>query len=90
VIDNCPGQAPSFTGVIFPLIQQKCDSCHGPGGVEASIPFSSYERIYQRRQTIQQRVRDCLMPPADAGPAQLSADERTTLLTWLVCGAPQT
>ncbi len=43
----------------------------------------------REEQLIETQVYRCLMPPSD-GSTPLSDDERTELLQWLVCGAPNT
>ena len=50
-------------------------------------PFSAYDQVYSQRSQILNQVYACKMPPDGAEP--LSPEERKTLLTWLVCGAPR-
>lgn len=86
---SCPSAAPDYATDIVPIVQQKCLGCHAPGGVEASQPLTSYDEMSARGfTTIQARVRDCVMPPADSPTGPLTSAQRNTLLTWLVCGAP--
>jgi hypothetical protein len=90
VPQSCPATAPTYHDEIAPLIQSKCVPCHGPGGIEESISFTTYKPIYSRRFDVLQRVAHCVMPPADAGVAeQLDSSERELLAAWVVCGAPE-
>jgi len=83
---SCPSPAPSYQSSIAPLISAHCLVCHSPGGQEASFPFVTYQEVFTERSPILDQVFACNMPPS--GQPQLSTQERTQLLTWLVCGAP--
>ena len=80
------GTPPSFAAEVKPIFDGVCATCHAPGGRMKSVPFTTYAQIYGRRTTILSQVDDCVMPPVD-GP-QLSDQQRLTLMTWFVCGAP--
>jgi uncharacterized membrane protein len=82
----CPSPAPGFAASISGIIQNRCQSCHSPGGQQASVPFTSYQDIYARRSAILNQVYACRMPPA--GAAEPTASERMQLIGWLACGAP--
>ena len=82
---SCPADAsplPTYDDV-SPILVRDCVPCHGTntGGKDES----SYPLVFGQRSAILYQVGSCLMPLA--GSPQLSATERTTLLTWLVCGA---
>jgi len=83
---SCPSPAPSYSSAISSLISAYCLSCHSPGGQEAVIPFTSYQSVYIERSPILDQVYACNMPPT--ANLQLTAQERSQLLGWLVCGAP--
>lgn len=82
---DCPSPEPLYTSNVAPVIESRCLPCHAAGGPAATTPLGDYADVYTRRTTVLTRVFACKMPPADA-PA-LTADERATLLGWLVCGA---
>lgn len=88
-IPSCPAVVPDFSSDVLPIIQAVCANCHAPGGVEASLPITSYDEITSPRikTTAFSLVLGCSMPPADA-PRPLGADERRTLLAWFACGTP--
>src|ERR1051325_7677232 len=88
-IPTCPAVVPDFGSEVLPIIQGVCGNCHAPGGVEASLPITSYDEITSPRvkTTAFSLVLGCSMPPADA-PRPLTAAERSTLLAWFACGAP--
>jgi uncharacterized membrane protein len=82
----CPAQPPSYQHDVAPILAAKCASCHGPGGIESSRPFQTYDQVFAQRQEMLDRVYSCFMPPADGTP--LTSAERTTLLEWFRCQAP--
>lgn len=82
-----PSAAPSYQTEVAPIIEAECLACHGPGGTEqGSHDLSTYDSLYPQRTDVLTQVYNCRMPPG--GVAPLSPDDRQTLLTWLVCGAP--
>lgn len=83
---SCVGTPPSYARDIKPIFDGVCTNCHAPGGQMASVPFTTYAQIYGRRTTVLTQVYDCIMPPVN-GP-QLTDAQRLTLMTWLVCEAP--
>jgi mono/diheme cytochrome c family protein len=90
----CPDAPPSFAGDVYPnVFVPICVPCHGPGGQESNMPFTSYPRIYgtngsTAREIYAQVFENCLMPPAGSPP--LSDQQRQKLLDWFGCGAPDT
>lgn len=84
---SCPTPPPSWGNEVQPIIESRCNGCHGEGGVERAVfDYSSYAGVYANRGPILNQVYACRMPPPDA--AAPTADERRSLLAWLVCGAP--
>jgi hypothetical protein len=84
---SCPNPAPSWATDVAPIFSGYCAYCHGPNGIAATVDqFTTYDVIYGDRQAILDQVNLCRMP-TDAG-IPLPEDLRATLLTWLVCGAP--
>jgi uncharacterized membrane protein len=82
----CPSPAPSYSTSVSAIFQNRCLSCHSPGGQAASKPFTTYQEVYSNRSAILNQVYACRMPLA--GAPQPTLQERTQLLGWLVCGAP--
>jgi|ERR1700687_4004778 len=83
---SCPSPAPSYQSAIAALILERCQTCHSPGGQEASVPLVTYQDVFAERSPMLNQVYACNMPPS--GAPQLSFQERNQLLTWFVCGAP--
>jgi hypothetical protein len=83
----CPATVPSYAADIAPLIQTYCTTeCHRPNGNASDQPLSTYTDLYTRRQDVKDQIYQCRMPmPPAPDPTD---DERVTLLTWFVCGAP--
>ncbi|MGH7286347.1 MAG: hypothetical protein ACRELY_32920 [Polyangiaceae bacterium] len=85
---GCP-EAPSYKTDIAPLVDRACNGCHAPGGVASDRDLTSYKNLRKLETTALVQVQDCAMPPADAGTdASLTSSERTEILQWFVCGAP--
>lgn len=84
---SCPSAAPSYQATVGPIINLRCVTCHSPGGQEASRPLQTYSQVYSERSAVLNQVYACNMPPGTA--AMPTEQERESLLTWLVCGAPQ-
>jgi hypothetical protein len=88
---TCPGTPPSWQTDVEPLIATYCLTCHSDGGVApATFDYTSYAGVYKNRAEMLSQVYDCVMPLIDASPAaaQPSAADRQTIVSWLVCGAP--
>jgi len=84
---SCELPAPSWMNVVQPIIVQRCNDCHGGGGVEqAAFDFSTYQGVRKAFGSVLNNVYGCQMPPPDAGA--LTSEQRQALLAWLVCAAP--
>ena len=82
---SCPAGAAGYQATIAPLIAARCTPCHAPGG-QSSHPLLIWDQIHALRGEVLSQVYACRMPQAGATP--LTATERTELLGWLVCEAP--
>lgn len=82
---SCPSGAPGYAATIAPLLEARCVSCHGPGGVSSEKPLGTWAEVSARRSSVLDQVYACRMPQP---PAVLPPAERAELLAWLVCGAP--
>lgn len=82
----CPSPAPHYPDVA-PIFERRCIICHSgaPGG-----PWSlaDYGHVADWQDTIRTHVRDCTMPPVDAG-VPMTSEERLEILTWIRCGLPR-
>ncbi|MBI1345290.1 redoxin family protein [bacterium] len=85
----------TFHEHIEPLMQQRCQECHRPGG---GSPFEllSYDDVASQSAMIAEVVRDRRMPPWYANRKQhfsnergLSYSEREQVLAWIAAGKPQ-
>jgi hypothetical protein len=82
----CPSNVPSYQAEVATIFEDRCVTCHSPTGPESQSAFSTYAAIYANRGAILDQIYACNMPPK--GAAAPTTSERITLLTWLVCGAP--
>jgi peroxiredoxin len=86
----------SYTKTIAPMVQDKCVSCHQPGGI-GPMPLISYETIKPFAPMIREMIRTQRMPPWRADPSvghflgdrSLSSDQIKTLVHWVEAGAPR-
>jgi hypothetical protein len=85
VSSACPSPAPTYAEVA-PIVAAKCAPCHSPTGVEPNRPYQTYDQLKKAQIDILTQVRACRMPKPGSEP--LTDAERTTLLGWLYCDAP--
>jgi hypothetical protein len=81
---TCPSPKPSYASDVVPILEAKCNNCHV--GEPGPWPLTDYQSVVDWRIQIIQDIEGCTMPPLDGGTT-LSANERHTVLGWLVCGA---
>src|SRR5215470_7152331 len=87
---------PSFSKEVSRIMQRKCQSCHRDDGV-APFTLLNYDQVKAKAQTIKTAVASGRMPPWLADPKygkfennrSLSAEDRSTLLSWLDSGLPK-
>ena len=82
----CPATPPSYRTTISPILQRACISCHYPKSNLARSSLASYTAVAADLGSMIDQVYACAMPPPGSPP--LTASERTTLLAWLACKAP--
>lgn len=85
-LPDCPATPPSYAGNVAAIVHERCAACHYTGSTIAKIDLSSYGGVSANRGSVLNQVYACTMPPDGGTP--LTSAERTTLMTWLVCGAP--
>jgi len=86
----------SYTSTVAPIIQEKCASCHQPGGI-GPMPLTNYQQIRAFAPMIREVIRTQRMPPFHADPSvghflddkSLSPDQIRTLVHWVEAGAPR-
>ena len=83
---SCPANPPSYSQQVSQIISDRCFPCHAPGGVESSVPLTTWQQVFDKHGTVLDQVYHCKMPLA--GAPTLTAAQRADLLTWLVCNAP--
>ncbi|MBS0363596.1 MAG: hypothetical protein JSR98_19650 [Proteobacteria bacterium] len=86
----------SYAHTIAPIIQQKCATCHQPGGI-GPMPLNTYEQIKGFSPMIREVIRTHRMPPylADETVGAFQDDDRLsptqmkTLVHWIDAGSPR-
>ena len=94
---------PNFNSIKALVLQQKCLSCHSPGGTAASVPLSSAdEMIHSPREIVLpgnpdesglviaiERTDSRQMPPLNSGIERLDNEEIGVIRQWIQEGASQ-
>jgi len=83
---GCPLSAASYKDEIQPIVDAYCGGCHYAGNRNSSQVLETYDELHQSLSLVEKQVYHCEMPPS--GETPLPAPDRTKLLQWLVCGAP--
>ena len=100
--DNPAPAAVTFTRDVLPILQQKCQTCHRPGGdnytgMVAPMSLMTYDEARPWAKSIAKNVQSRAMPPWFAAPEfhGVFANERTldqteidTIVRWVEDGAP--
>jgi uncharacterized membrane protein len=84
---TCPATVPSYATTIHPILVSTCATCHYPDSPYAESSLVTYEDVNLAYGAALGQVSACLMPPR--GQMQLTDEQRTALLDWLACGAPE-
>lgn len=93
---------PTFYGDVLPILQQNCQVCHQPagvnlGGMVAPMSFTTYEETRMYSRAIAKAVAEGRMPPWHADPIHrgtfvgeryLEEADRDILIAWAEAGAP--
>lgn len=95
-LDLPPPPLIDYASQIAPIVQQRCVSCHAPGGI-APRAFTRYEDLADRPGNLRQALLEQRMPPWDADArfdafspnAGLAPDEAARLLAWVRAGSPR-
>ena len=86
----------SYAHSIAPIIQQKCATCHQPGGI-GPMPLNNYTQIKAFSPMINEVILTHRMPPYLADETigkfqdddRLSPDQMKTLVHWIKAGSPR-
>ncbi len=95
-------EAPTFTKHVLPILQQNCQDCHRPagldmGGMVAPMSLLTYDEVRPWAKSIARAVQSREMPPWHAAREQwglfeaeryLSDAEIATVTQWVQTGAP--
>ena len=94
-IPGTPGQPPTFSRDVAPIIFENCSACHRPG---ESAPFDllTYDDVRKRANQIMYVTQSGFMPPwlpeegygRFADERRLTREQIATLASWAKAGAP--
>lgn len=89
---------PTFSRDVAPILQQKCQQCHTPGGL-GPMALTTYQEARPWAAVIRDRVTKRIMPPwhldktigiqAYKNDISLSDEEIATIAAWVDAGAPE-
>jgi hypothetical protein len=82
---ECDTNQFTFSQGIFPILEQNCLGCHGPGSTDGD--FSNYQNIFDNVSLIWSRIDANEMPPQPAGLG-LPECEKTIIQKWMAVGSP--
>lgn len=82
---DCTGVNASFAQDVLPLIQAKCQSCHGPGSTNGPGQLTNYTEIKNAAARIKTAVVTGYMPKV-GGP--LPSSEIRLIRCWVDSGTP--
>jgi hypothetical protein len=68
---DCPSTVPSYRDDVTPILESRCNGCHVPGP-EKPWPFDNRQDVVDWKISILADMKDCSMPPADAGARSAS------------------
>jgi hypothetical protein len=84
---ECPEPPPRYADV-QPIFHERCGGdCH-TGAPGSEWPLDTYGHVADWYDVIRDELRDCSMPPLDAG-VSITTEERQVILTWILCGFPE-
>jgi hypothetical protein len=82
----CPSVVPSYKDDVAFILDVHCNRCHAVDGEAADRPLTDYVNVYRQRSAVLNQIYNCHMPPEPERP--LTTEQRTKVLAWLVCKAP--
>lgn len=88
---GCSMNAVTYAGTILPIIQDRCDGCHGPNNPQGGLDFSSWNDLNtvagdgRLALAIQHQTGAEPMPPSGPSLSQCRIDQ---VLAWIQDGAP--
>ena len=91
------GQSATWYADIYPLMEQKCMSCHRPGQA-GPFPLETYQQVQARKEMIRFVLANNIMPPWSAtgdtsrfvnDDKYLLDKDREKLIRWIDAGAPE-
>jgi len=83
---SCPASTPTFAQV-QPILQRSCIPCHD-GNMKDVWPLIDYDDVSAWADPIKADILTCTMPPPD-DIYPITDEERSTVVQWAICGAPQ-
>jgi hypothetical protein len=83
---TCDGSPPSYASEVEPIVTSLCVPCHYVGSPYSPTDLVGYSKVQLTSGSSLGQVEACLMPPP--GTPQLTEAQRSALMAWLACGAP--
>lgn len=80
--------SPTYEADVRELFARRCTSCHSAGGLAADRDLGSFAAVRRIGTTVLGQVQGCRMPPPES-EAPLTLAERSLVVQWFACGAPE-
>jgi hypothetical protein len=86
--DPCAGLTYKFAADVQPIINTNCATspgCHAAGSINRGGPFTNYNEIFNKKETIKAVISAGIMPPP---PLVLPDVQKKKIICWIDSGAP--
>jgi len=81
---TCGSTTPSFSADVFPIMQQKCISCHNDANARGNVSLSNHTAIYTNKSA----TRAIFASSATHEGVSITTAQRNTVCCWVDSNAP--
>lgn len=81
---TCGATTPSFSAEVYPVLQQKCISCHGDAMPRGNVSLNNYTKI----STNKSAVRKIFVSTTSHEGVSVTTAQRNTVCCWIDSDAP--
>jgi len=81
---TCGATTPSFSAEVYPVLQQKCISCHGDAMPRGNVSLSNYTKVSANKSA----VRNIFVSTTSHEGVSVTTAQRNTVCCWIDSDAP--
>jgi hypothetical protein len=81
---TCGSTTPSFSAEVFPIIQQKCVSCHSDANPRGNVSLSNHNAIYANKSA----TRSIFASSGTHQGVSITTAQRNSVCCWIDSNAP--